>query len=234
MKLLYEGKAKRLYETETAHELLMEFKDDATAFDGKKKAQFDNKGRLNKALSSLLLQILEKEGEPTHFLRDQDETHTITKDVEIIMVEVVVRNVATGSLCKRTWSKVGEPIVEYFLKDDALGDPMISDEHVKLMNLATPGELAHLRSEALRINATLKPLFEKADMTLIDFKLEFGRLAADPSKIILADEITPDSRRLRDVKTGDKMDKDRFCRDLGDVMENYAEVLKRAEHAADA
>ena len=235
MKLLYEGKAKRLYPTEQPGELLMEFKDDATAFNGKKHALLENKGRMNQTLSLLLMQLLEREGVPTHFLRQVDDIHMVVKDVEIIRVEVVVRNVAAGSLCQRTWFEEGQPlsrpIVEYFLKDDHLGDPMISDDHIREMELATPAELAHLRSEALRINAILKPFFFKAGLNLVDFKLEFGRLVSDPSTIILADEITPDTCRLWDVKTGEKMDKDRFRRDLGKVMESYAEVLKRAEDA---
>ena len=235
MKLLYEGKAKRLYETEQPDELLMEFKDDATAFNGEKKAQFENKGRMNQALSLLLMQLLEKEGVPTHFVRQIDDIHMVVKNVEIIKVEVVVRNVAAGSLCKRTWFQEGEPlkapIVEYFLKDDALGDPMIADDHIREMALATPEELAFLKAEALRINAILKPFFQKAGLNLIDFKLEFGRLSSDPKTIILADEITPDTCRLWDAATGEKMDKDRFRRDLGNVMESYAEVLKRAEDA---
>ncbi len=236
MKLLYEGKAKRLYATEKPHELLMEFKDDATAFNGEKHTLFENKGKLNKALSWLLLQNLEREGVPTHLVRDVDDIHMVVKSVEIIKVEVVVRNVAAGSLCKRTWLEEGkelaEPIVEWFLKDDDLGDPMINDDHVRLMNLASEYELAQLRADALKINGILKPFFLKAGMRLVDFKIEFGRLHSDPSQVILADEITPDTCRLWDVETGEKMDKDRFRRDLGNVMENYAEVLKRAEDAA--
>lgn len=235
MKLLYEGKAKRLYETAQPHELLMEFKDDATAFNGQKHALFENKGRMNQALSLLLMQLLEKEGVTTHFVRQIDDIHMIVKSVEIIKVEVVVRNVAAGSLCKRTWFEEGAPlktpIVEYFLKDDDLGDPMISDDHIREMELATPEELAQLKAEALRINGILKPFFATTGLNLIDFKLEFGRLTADPSTLILADEITPDTCRLWDMETGEKMDKDRFRRDLGNVMESYAEVLKRAEDA---
>ncbi len=213
----------------------MEFKDDATAFNGAKHAQFADKGRMNQALSVLLMQVLEDAGVPTHFVRQLDEIRTIVKNVEIIKVEVVVRNVAAGSLCQRTWFEEGaplkEPLVEWFLKDDALGDPMINDDHARAMKLATSEELAFLRSEALRINEVLKPFFLKAGLKLIDFKLEFGRLASDPKTIILADEITPDTCRLWDVESGEKMDKDRFRRDLGNVMESYAEVLKRAEHA---
>ena len=238
MKLLYEGKAKRLYETEQSDELLMEFKDDATAFNGVKHAQFENKGRMNQAISLLLMQLLEKEGVPTHYVRTIDDIRTIVKSVEIIKVEVVVRNVAAGSLCSRTWFKEGEalkePLVEWFLKDDALGDPMINDGHIYEMNLATPAELALIKAMALKINEILKPFFLKTGLTLIDFKLEFGRLSTDPSTILLADEISPDTCRLWDVSTGEKMDKDRFRRDLGNVMESYAEVLKRAQDAVNS
>lgn len=235
MKLIYEGKAKRLYETERADELLMEFKDDATAFNGEKHALFENKGRMNQALSLLLMQLLEKEGIVTHYVREIDDTHMIVKNVEIIKIEVVVRNVAAGSLCRRTWFQEGDPlklpIVEYFLKDDDLGDPMISDDHIREMDLATEDEVAHLKSEALRINEILKPFFAKSGLKLVDFKLEFGRLRSQPGLIVLADEITPDTCRLWDMTTGEKMDKDRFRRDLGNVMESYAEVLKRAQDA---
>ena len=234
-KRLYEGKAKRLYETEQPDELLMEFKDDATAFNGEKHAQFENKGRMNQAISLLLMQLLEKQGVPTHFVSTVGNIRTIVKNVEIIKIEVVVRNVAAGSLCGRTWLKEGEalktPLVEWFLKDDDLEDPMINDDHILEMELATADELAFLKSEALKINEILKPFFLKTGLTLIDFKLEFGRLSTDPSTIILADEISPDTCRLWDVTTGEKMDKDRFRRDLGNVMESYAEVLKRAENA---
>ncbi|HUF61416.1 MAG TPA: phosphoribosylaminoimidazolesuccinocarboxamide synthase [Verrucomicrobiales bacterium] len=233
MKQLYEGKAKKLFETESPDVLLMEFKDDATAFDGKKKAQFADKGRLNKALSLLLLRLLEREGIRTHLVEDRDETRMLVRHVEIIPIEVVVRNIAAGSLCRRTpleeGSELRQPMVEYFYKDDALGDPMITEEHIRELDLASPEEVNLLKAEALRINALLRDFFMKGGMRLVDFKLEFGRLA--DGSVVLADEITPDTCRLWDAETGRKLDKDRFRRDLGDVMEAYAEVLRRAEGA---
>ncbi len=233
MKQLYEGKAKKLFETESPDVLLMEFKDDATAFDGKKKAQFADKGRLNKALSLLLLRLLEREGIRTHLVEDRDETRMLVRHVEIIPIEVVVRNIAAGSLCRRTPLEEGtvlrQPMVEFFYKDDALGDPMITEEHIRELDLARPEEVMLLRSEALRINTVLRGFFDKAGMRLVDFKLEFGRLP--DGSVVLADEITPDTCRLWDAETGRKLDKDRFRRDLGDVMEAYAEVLRRAEGA---
>lgn len=234
MKLLYEGKAKRLFDTGHAHELLMEFKNDATAFNGKKKAAFEDKGRLNKALSLHLLRLLENSGIATHLIADHDETHLLVKSVEIILIEVVVRNIACGSLCKRTGLPEGQvlkqPIVEFYYKNDALGDPMINQDHVRELGLATQDELARVKASALEVNGILAAFFLKAGMRLVDFKLEFGRLTVDPATIVLADEITPDTCRLWDVKTGEILDKDRFRRDLGKVMESYAEVLKRVEH----
>lgn len=228
---LYEGKAKRLWATENPHTLRMEFKDDATAFDGKKKAQFENKGRLNNAISTLLYDMLEKEGIPTHFVRQIDDTNVEVKKVEILMVEVIVRNFSAGSFCKRTGMEEGraftQPIIEFSYKSDALGDPLINDDYIREMQLATPEELAHLRKSALKVNELLAEFFAKCGLKLVDFKLEFGRLATDPSVIVLADEISPDGCRLWDLKTGEKMDKDRFRRDLGNVMEAYEEVLGR-------
>jgi phosphoribosylaminoimidazole-succinocarboxamide synthase len=236
MELLYEGKAKRLFTTEDPHALLMEFKDDATAFDGKKKAVFANKGKLNAAISVLLTQFLEKEGVPTHFIRQVDDTRLLVKKVEILPIEVIVRNVSAGSFCRRTGMEEGirfsEPVVEFSLKDDNLGDPLINDDYIRELKLATPDELDFLRENALKVNDLLRNFFKKAGLRLIDFKLEFGRLASDPETIILADEISPDGCRLWDKESGEKMDKDRFRRDLGNVMESYAEVLERARNAA--
>ena len=228
---LYEGKAKRMWATDNPDTLRMEFKDDATAFDGKKKAQFENKGRLNNAISTLIYGMLEKEGIPTHFVRQIDETNVEVKKVEILMVEVIVRNLAAGSFSKRTGIEEGhvftQPVIEFSYKSDALGDPLINDDYIREMKLATPGELAHLRKSAFKVNEILSAFFAKCGLKLVDFKLEFGRLATDPSVIVLADEISPDGCRLWDLKTGEKMDKDRFRRDLGNVMEAYEEVLGR-------
>ena len=230
---LYEGKAKRLFATDHPDELLMEFKDSATAFNGAKKAEFENKGRFNKALTVLIYRALEARGVPTHFVRDAGDIAIVVKKVGIIPIELVVRNVIAGSLAKRLGRPEGEklkqPLVELYYKDDALGDPMINDEHVRELGLATADELDRLKQFGLRVNDLLGDIFAGAGLTLVDFKLEFGRLAATPSVIVLADEISPDTCRLWDAQTGEKMDKDRFRRDLGGVMESYAEVLRRLE-----
>lgn len=230
---LYEGKAKRLWTTGNPDTLRMEFKNDATAFNGEKKASFENKGRLNNAISTLIYGMLEKEGVPTHFVRQIDETNVEVKKVEILMVEVIVRNIAAGSFCKRTGMAEGhvfsQPIIEFSYKSDELGDPLINDDYIREMKLATPEDMAHLRTAALKVNELLSAFFAKCGLKLVDFKLEFGRLKSDPSIIVLADEISPDGCRLWDLKTGEKMDKDRFRRDLGNVMEAYEEVLGRVK-----
>ncbi len=235
MQPIYEGKSKRLFATDHPDELIMEFKDDATAFNAAKHAVFADKGRLNCAISNLIYGMLEKEGIPTHFVRSASETRVVVKKVEILMIEVIVRNVAAGSFCKRTGVEEGReftrPVIEFSLKCDALGDPLINDDYIRELALATPEELAFLRESALTVNRLLSAFFLKAGLRLVDFKLEFGRLAANPSTIVLADEISPDGCRLWDIATGEKMDKDRFRRDLGNFMESYAEVLKRAQHA---
>jgi len=228
---LYEGKAKRMWATENPNTLRMEFKNDATAFNGEKKASFENKGRLNNAISTLIYGFLEKEGVPTHFVRQIDDTNVEVKKVDILMVEVIVRNYSAGSFCKRTGMAEGiafsQPIIEFSYKSDELGDPLINDDYIREMNLASPEDLAHLRSSALTVNRILTNFFAQSGLKLIDFKLEFGRLTEDPTIIVLADEISPDGCRLWDLKTGEKMDKDRFRRDLGNVMEAYQEVLDR-------
>ncbi|MGB6221265.1 phosphoribosylaminoimidazolesuccinocarboxamide synthase [Haloferula sp.] len=235
MEPLYEGKAKRLWATEDPEVLRMEFKNDATAFNGEKKAQFENKGRLNNEISTLIYGYLEKEGVPTHFIRQIDATNVEVHKVEILMVEVIVRNLAAGSFCKRTGVEEGmvfsQPIVEFSIKSDELGDPLVNDDYIRELKLATAEDLAFLRKSALRVNEILGGFFAECGLKLVDFKLEFGRLANDPSKIVLADEISPDGCRLWDLKSGEKMDKDRFRRDLGDVMEAYAEVLERVKLA---
>ncbi len=231
MQPIYEGKAKRLWETEDPMILRMEFKNDATAFNGEKKASFENKGRLNNAISTLIYEYLEKLGVPTHFVRQIDETNVEVKRVEILMVEVIVRNFSAGSFCKRTGMDEGkvfsQPIIEFSYKSDELGDPLINDDYIREMGLATPEDLSFLRESALEVNRILSDFFAEVGLKLVDFKLEFGRLASDPTKIVLADEISPDGCRLWDLKTGEKMDKDRFRRDLGNVMEAYEEVLGR-------
>lgn len=228
---LYEGKAKRLWETSDPETLRMEFKNDATAFNGEKKASFENKGRLNNEISTLIYEYLGKTGIPTHFVRKIDETNVEVKRVDIVMVEVIVRNVAAGSFCKRTGMEEGVafslPIIEFSYKSDELGDPLINDDYIREMKLATPEDLSFLRKSALKVNEILSGFFAEVGLKLVDFKLEFGRLSSDPSQIVLADEISPDGCRLWDLKTGEKMDKDRFRRDLGNVMEAYEEVLER-------
>jgi len=231
MTLLYEGKAKRMWTTDNPGTLRMEFKNDATAFNGEKKASFENKGRFNSAISSLIYEMLEKRGVPTHFVRQIDETNVEVRKVEILMVEVIVRNVAAGSFCKRTGVEEGrefnQPVIEFSYKSDELGDPLINDDYIREMGLATPEEMEHLRKSALVVNRLLSEFFAGCGLRLIDFKLEFGRLVSDPSRIVLADEISPDGCRLWDIKTGERMDKDRFRRDLGNLMEAYEEVLER-------
>ncbi len=235
MEPLYEGKAKRLWATDDPGVLRMEFKNDATAFNGEKKAQFEEKGRLNNAISNRIYALLEKEGIRTHFVREIDETNVEVRKVEIIMVEVIVRNLAAGSFCKRTGVEEGRafsaPVIEFSIKSDELGDPLVNDDYIRELRLATPEELQHLRTAALKVNDLLSDFFSRCGLRLVDFKLEFGRLKDEPGTIVLADEISPDGCRLWDLETGEKMDKDRFRRDLGGVMEAYREVLARVERA---
>ncbi|MGK0190034.1 MAG: phosphoribosylaminoimidazole-succinocarboxamide synthase [Verrucomicrobiales bacterium] len=232
---IYEGKAKRLYTTDDPNVVRMEFKDEATAFNAEKKAVFADKGRLNKAVTLALYQMLESAGVRTHLFADQDEINLLVKRVEIVQIELVVRNYVAGSLQKRTGLPEGhqlrQPIVETYYKDDSLGDPIINDEHIRELELATPDEIKVMHAAGLEVNRIMTSFFEKAGMKLIDFKLEYGRLLPDKTEIVLADEISPDTCRLWDLKTGEKMDKDRFRQDLGQVMEKYAEVLNRVENA---
>jgi len=230
MKAIYEGKAKRLYETDRPEVLRMEFKDEATAFNAAKKSVFADKGRLNKAITLLLYRMMEEKGVPTHLVEDGDEINLFVKRVEILQVEVIVRNFAAGSFLKRTGMEEGVafgiPIVEFSYKSDELGDPLINDDYAREMGLASPADCGFLKMQALVINEVLREFFLKCGLRLIDFKIEFGR---DPEtgEIVLADEVSPDTCRLWDEKTGKKLDKDRFRQDLGDVMEGYAEVLER-------
>ena len=236
MELLYEGKAKKLYTTDDPEVLRMEFKDDATAFNAEKKAQFENKGKLNKAITILLYRMLEEKGVPTHLVADVDEVNLLVKSVEILMVEVIVRNFAAGSFSKRMGVEEGTefktPIVEFSYKSDELGDPLINDDYAREMGLASEEDCAFLKTQALVINEVQREFFAKCGLKLVDFKIEFGRLPN--GEIILADEVSPDTCRLWDLATGEKMDKDRFRQDLGGVMEGYAEVLKRVEEATGA
>lgn len=227
--LLYEGKAKKVYATDRPEVLLLEFKDSLTAFNAQKKGSFEGKGPLNKEIASLIFDRLKKEGVPSHFISNPSPTEMEVVKVKIIPLEVVVRNILAGSTAKKMGRTEGEklkrPLVEFYYKDDALGDPFLSDDQAILFEVATAPELEELKGKALKINQVLISLFEKAGITLVDFKLEFGRDAK--GQILLADEITPDCCRLWDLKTGEKLDKDRFRRDLGNVKESYHQVLDR-------
>lgn len=235
MDKLYEGKAKQLFTTENPNELRMVFTDNATAFNGEKKATLPEKGRLNKKLTLMLYEVLEKEGIATHFSRDDGPESLIVKRVEIVQIEVVVRNIVAGSLQKRTGLPEGQrlrqPIIECYYKSDKLGDPIINDEHIRELNLARGDEVEKIKRSALKVNRLLTSVFAGAGLTLVDFKLEYGRLFPDKHNIVLADEISPDTCRLWDAETGKKLDKDRFRQDLGDVIEGYTEIVNRVENA---
>lgn len=223
---LYEGKAKILYKTDDPDLILQYFKDDATAFNAQKKGTIDNKGILNNAISSRIFQLLETEAIPTHFIEQLSEREMLVKKVEIIPIEYVFRNVVAGSLSKRLGIPEGtvlkQPIFELYYKDDALGDPMVNEDHARALGWATDGELAVMRELAEKVNAILKAYFDERGILLVDGKLEFGR--GSDSRVLLADEITPDGLRLWDSATHEKLDKDRFRRDLGNVSEAYQRV----------
>ncbi len=231
MKPLYEGKAKRLYTTDDANVLRMEYKDEATAFNAEKKAEFENKGKLNKAITLAMYRMLEAKGVETHLVADVDDVNLDVQAVDILMVEVIVRNIAAGSFCKRMGVDEGlmfnAPIVEFSYKSDELGDPIINTDYARELGLATPEECAELKEKALVVNTVMIDFFKQCGLTLVDFKIEFGRTKDGTDKIVLADEISPDTCRLWDIETGEKMDKDRFRQDLGGVMEGYEEVLNR-------
>ncbi len=226
--MLYEGKAKKIFLTEKDDELIQYFKDDATAFNAEKRGTILEKGIVNNAISAKLFQHLADAGIPSHFIQQINDREMLTRRVKIIPVEVVVRNRTTGSIVKRLGLDEGliidPPLVEFFYKDDSLGDPLISEDHIRLLKLATPSQIEELRQQALKINEVLKPFFQKRGMMLVDFKLEFGFWNG---QIILADEISPDTCRFWDIQTGERMDKDRFRKDLGRIEETYQEVLKR-------
>ncbi len=228
--LLYEGKAKRLYETEDSNLLIAEFKDDLTAFNAEKKGSEQGKGALNCKISTELFALLEEQGLKTHLVQTLDDTHQLVKKVDIIMIEVVVRNIATGSLSKRLGIKDGTTLpftlVEFYLKDDALDDPIINDEHCLILNLVEDVKtLDILREKGRKINTILKDFFAARRLNLVDFKVEFG--IDSEGEILLSDEISPDSCRFWDMDTNEKLDKDRFRQDLGNVKVAYEEVLKR-------
>ena len=225
---LYEGKAKVLYETDDADLLIQYFKDDATAFNAAKRGTIVGKGVMNNRIAATLFAHVAEHGVPTHFVKVLSEREMLVKRLQIIRIEVVVRNIVAGSLAKRLGLPEGqdlaEPVLEFFYKDDALGDPLINDYHIRMLHLATGPEMEAIVDGAFRVNELLKEYFDKRGILLVDFKLEFGR---HKGQILLGDEITPDGCRLWDKVTREKMDKDRFRRDLGGVEEAYAEVLRR-------
>ena len=225
---LYEGKAKKVFATDNPDILIVDYKDDATAFNGEKKGTIVGKGAINNRMTNYLFQQLEKAGIPTHFIEELSDRETAVKKVSIVPLEVIVRNVAAGSFSKRLGIEEGteftEPTIEFSYKNDTLGDPLINDYFARALDLATWEEIESIKKYAFKINEVLKAYFLKVDLRLIDFKIEFGRY---DDKIILADEISPDTCRLWDVHTNEKLDKDRFRRDLGNVEEAYQEVMKR-------
>jgi phosphoribosylaminoimidazole-succinocarboxamide synthase len=226
--LLYEGKAKKLFATGDRGLLLQYFKDDATAFNAKKRGTIVDKGILNNAISEVFFRLLERNGVPTHFVRRLDERRMLVKRLEIVPVEMVVRNVIAGSLAKRLGLDEGkplpQPIVEFFYKSDPLDDPMINEWHVLVLGMATKAELDRMVELTLKVNAVLKPFLAERGIVLVDMKLEFGR---HDGEIILGDEICPDTCRFWDSSSGEKLDKDRFRRDLGNVEEAYQEIARR-------
>jgi phosphoribosylaminoimidazole-succinocarboxamide synthase len=227
--LLYEGKAKKVFTTEDPKVLIVDYKDDATAFNGEKKGTIVGKGVVNNRMSNHVFKLLEKEGVPTHFIEELSDRETAVKAVEIVPLEVIIRNVAAGSFSKRLGVEEGTvfkaPTFEFSYKNDDLGDPLINDYFAVAMELATWEEIETIREYAFKVNKVMKEYFLKANMKLIDFKIEFGRL--EDGTIILADETSPDTCRLWDVETNKKLDKDRFRRDLGNVEEAYNEVFER-------
>ncbi len=225
---LYEGKAKIVYETNQPGRIIQYFKDDATAFNALKKGTILGKGVINNRMSAVLFEVLERAGVPTHYLETLSDREMLCRRLDIIKIETIVRNVVAGSLAKRTGLEEGtpikQPIVELYYKSDPLGDPMLNDDHVRMMRLATPAELSWMKKTALRVNTVLKPRLARRGIVLVDFKLEFGRQGR---KLYLGDEISPDTCRLWDSRSKERLDKDRFRRDLGGVEEAYAEVYRR-------
>ena len=226
---LYEGKAKRVYATEDPELLIVSYKDDATAFNGLKKGTIAGKGVINNQMSNRLMARLADAGVPTHFVQELNDRETLVRKVEIVPLEVIVRNIAAGSFSKRYGVPEGvvfaRPTVEFSYKNDDLGDPLLNTDHALAIGLATEEEIAAIRKYALAVNDFLRAFWAEAGVTLVDFKLEFGRTG--DGTIILADEISPDTCRLWDSKTHEKLDKDRFRRDMGGVEEAYQEIMRR-------
>lgn len=230
---LYEGKAKKVYETDDPEKLIVSYKDDATAFNGLKKGTIEGKGIINNKMSNLLMQKLEKNGVPTHFVEELSDNETLVKRVKILPLEVIIRNIAAGSFSKNYGVEEGkvfkEPTIEFSYKNDDLGDPLCNEYHAIALDLCTKEEIETVKNYAFKVNEFLKNFWNECGVTLVDFKIEFGRLS--DGTIVLADEISPDTCRLWDSKTHEKLDKDRFRRDLGGVEEAYREIMTRLENA---
>ncbi len=226
---VYEGKAKKVYLTDDPERYIVEYKDDATAFDGQKRGSISGKGAINNRMTNLLMAMLEKNGIPTHFVEELSERETVVKKVAIIPLEVIVRNISAGHFSQRYGVEEGivfdQPTIEFSYKNDALGDPLLNTWHARALKLATAEEIDEIIRLAFQINDVLRSFFLTANLRLVDFKLEFGRTS--DGAILLADEISPDTCRLWDAKTNEKLDKDRFRRDLGQVEEAYQEVMRR-------
>jgi len=229
---LYRGKAKTVYATDDPTRLVMHFRDDVSAFDGVKLAQLAQKGETNNRINAYVMERLAAAGVPTHFVRLLNERESLVRAMKMLPVECVVRNVCAGSMAKRYGIEEGtrlpEPIFEFFLKSDALHDPLVNDDHIRVLGWATAGEIREMKALTHQVNGLLKPMFAGAGIDLVDYKLEFGHPVDDPDgPLVLGDEFTPDGCRLWDAKTGEKLDKDRFRRDLGEVIEHYREVARR-------
>ena len=226
---LYEGKAKKVFKTDDPELLIVSYKDDATAFNGLKKGTIVGKGVINNQMSNLLMQRLEKAGVPTHFVEELSERDTLVRKVSIVPLEVIIRNISAGSFAKHYGVEEGivfdAPTIEFSYKNDALGDPLLNDYHALALKLATAEEIETIKKYSFKVNEVLKAFWAGCGVTLVDFKLEFGRLS--DGTIVLADEISPDTCRLWDSKTGEKLDKDRFRRDLGGVEDAYQEIMRR-------
>ncbi|MBR6922334.1 MAG: phosphoribosylaminoimidazolesuccinocarboxamide synthase [Clostridia bacterium] len=232
-KQLYEGKAKKVFETDNDEYLIVSYKDDATAFNGLKKGTIAGKGVINNQMSNRLMKLLETKGVPTHFVEELSERETVVRRVKIVPLEVIVRNISAGSFSKRYGVEEGivfdKPTVEFSYKNDELGDPLLNDDHAIALKLATEEEIAIIKKYALKVDEVLSEFWAGCGVTLVDYKLEFGKLS--DGTIILADEISPDTCRLWDSKTKEKLDKDRFRRDMGGVEDAYAEIMRRLNNA---
>jgi phosphoribosylaminoimidazole-succinocarboxamide synthase len=226
---LYEGKAKKVYATADENLCIVSYKDDATAFNGLKKGTIVGKGVVNNRMTNMMMQLLEKQGVPTHFVEELNDRETVVKKVKIVALEVIIRNVSAGSFAKHYGVEEGivfdQPTIEFSYKNDDLGDPLLNEYHALALKVATKEEIDTIKKYAFKVNDVLKEYFLKLGVRLIDFKLEFGRLT--DGTIVLADEISPDTCRFWDAKTGEKLDKDRFRRDLGGVEDAYKEIFKR-------